>query len=72
MLPNASRTDDYIHLLDTEISLTDTNQLEWTIHENIPAGEYHIGIGFFYHEISSELVVIKNENHEKFILQDDN
>ncbi|KAI8370853.1 hypothetical protein EDC96DRAFT_502563 [Choanephora cucurbitarum] len=57
MNENNSRTQPYVYTISTGLSLLD-NTFSWTVGDDVPSGEYRIGIGFFYHEATQSFVVL--------------
>ncbi|KAI8879451.1 hypothetical protein K501DRAFT_336060 [Backusella circina FSU 941] len=56
LAPDASRTEKYLYMID-QVSVLKYN-LKWTITDQVPTGRYQIGVGFFYHETSPEILIV--------------
>ncbi|EPB91512.1 hypothetical protein HMPREF1544_01643 [Mucor circinelloides 1006PhL] len=58
LLPvDSTRTQDYTHIIDTEISIRD-HAYTWTVTQDVPKGKYRLGLGFFYHETTQNEIHI--------------
>lgn len=58
LLPvESTRTQDYTHIIDTEISIRD-HLYTWTVTQDVPKGKYRLGVGFFYHETTQDEIHI--------------
>lgn len=58
LAPDASRTQPYSYSINSDISVLDY-MYKWTITDDVPTGEYQIGVGFFYHEVSPQIHIIE-------------
>lgn len=65
LAPKSSRSEKYVFLIDTDILVQDYNYT-WTVRDDTPLGNYQVGIGFFYHEVSTEIHVHSNEKAHLF------
>lgn len=58
LLPvESTRTQDYTHIIGTEISIRD-HLYTWTVTQDVPKGKYRLGVGFFYHETTQNEIHI--------------
>ncbi|KAI9321366.1 hypothetical protein BX666DRAFT_2023507 [Dichotomocladium elegans] len=56
--PGAARDERYIQNIETHLQFTDY-VYEWTVDDTIEPGTYQFGIGFYYHEASSQFTIIE-------------
>ncbi|KAI8366763.1 uncharacterized protein BYT42DRAFT_142676 [Radiomyces spectabilis] len=52
LLPaNATHQTRYLHHIERTLSFSNYSY-QWTVDEDIPVGEYRLGIGFYFHQVS--------------------